>query len=103
MPQAKPPVPPVPPAPVTPAEQRFIKVTVKRFFGEDAVVRNYGPDPKRLRLHVETKKADGLKRYDCLGVLMTRIERDQISLDVTKRGTRIFGSAKIAYRQGVVL
>jgi hypothetical protein len=103
MPQAKPPIPPVPPAPVTPAEQRFIKATVRRFYGEGAIVRNFGPDPKRLCLHVETEKADGLKQYDCLGVLMTRIKRDQISLDVTNRGARAFGNAKIAYRQGVVL
>ncbi len=34
---------------------------------------------------------------------MTRIEREQISLDVTRRGTRIFGDAKLAYRQGVIL
>lgn len=103
MPQAKPPIAPVPPAPVTAAEKRFIKATIKRFYGADAIVRNFGPDPKRLCLHVEAGKPNGLERYDCLGVLMTRIKRDQISLDITKRGARIFGTAKIAYRQGIVL
>jgi hypothetical protein len=103
MPAAKPPSPAVPPAPVTPEERDFIKATVRRFFGESAIVRNYGPDPKQLLLHVETEKADGAERYDCLGILMTRIVRDQISLDVTRRGTRIFGGARVAYRQGTIL
>ena len=81
----------------------FIKETVLRFFGDDAVVRNFGPDPKRLLLHVETSRGDGLVKDDCIGVLNCRIERDQISLTVTKRGTRVWGSAKVAYRQGVII
>ena len=44
-----------------------------------------------------------MRKYDCLGVLLTRIDRRQISLEVTKRGTKIRGSAKLAYRQGVIL
>lgn len=43
-----------------------------------------------------------MAEYDCLGALMTRIDRDQISLDVTRRGARVFGNAKLAYRQGVI-
>ncbi len=73
------------------------------FFGEDAVVRSYGPDPARLALHVETSRDVGMAEYDCLGELMTRIDRDQISLDVTRRGTRVFGNAKLAYWQGTIL
>ena len=91
------------PAPITNAEQRFIKEVINRFYGEAAVVRNYGPDPTRLELHVEMDIEPDMRRYDCLGVLMTRIEREQISLDVTKRGTRVRGNVKLAYRQGVVL
>ena len=82
---------------------RFIRRTVKRFYGDNAVVRNYGPDPRRLLLHVETDIAPGMERYDCLGVLMCAIDRDEIDLAVTKRGRRILGKAKIAYRQGVIL
>ena len=103
MPAAQPPIPPAFPAPIDDVEARFITETVKRFFGDDAIVRNYGPDPARLALHVETSRDIGMAEYDCLGELMTRIDRDQISLDVTRRGTRIFGNAKLAYRQGTIL
>lgn len=103
MPAADPPITPLPPAPIDDDEVRFITDTIKRFFGDDAVVRNYGPDPSRLALHVETSQDIGMAEYDCLGELMTRIDRDQISLDVTRRGTRVFGNAKLAYRQGVIL
>jgi hypothetical protein len=103
MPQSRPAAPPVPPAPLDLGEARFIRETVKRFYGDNAVVRNYGPDPSRLSLHVETDIEPGMERYDCLGVLMCEINRDEISLEVTKRGRRIFGHAKIAYRQGKVL
>ncbi len=76
---------------------------MEHFYGNDAIVRNFGPDPKRLDLHVETDKAEGMDFYDCVGVLMTRIARDQNNLTVTTRGQRIFGFAKLAYRQGVIL
>lgn len=75
---------------------------VRRFYGHDAVVRSFGPDADRLELHVETDAADDMRKYDCLGVLLTRIDR-QVSLEVTKRRTKLHGSAKLAYRQGVVL
>jgi hypothetical protein len=103
MPVAKSQIPPEMPAPIAQGEADFVKATVKRFYGESAIVRSWSPDPKHMRLHVESDEADGIKRYDCLGVLLTRIERDQISLDVTQRGSRVSGNAKIAYRQGVVL
>ncbi|MFC5323974.1 hypothetical protein [Bradyrhizobium oligotrophicum] len=80
-----------------------IKDTIKRFYGDDAIVRNFGPDPARLQLYVETSRDIGAARYDCLGVLMNRIDRDQIALEVTRRGTRIYGHGKLAYRQGVAL
>ncbi len=44
-----------------------------------------------------------MRKYDCLGVLLTRIDRRQVSLEVTKRGAKVCGTAKLAYRQGVVL
>lgn len=103
MPPAKLAQPPRFPAPVTADEASFIKQTIHRFYGEDAVVRNYGPDPSRLALHIETEGEPGMELYDCMGVLMTRIERDQIHLEATKRGNKIRGNAKLAYRQGVVL
>ena len=103
MPQAKSPLEAVPPAPLTPAEAAFIKETVHRFYGNDAVVRNYGPDPRRLHLHVETDVEPGMQVHDCLGVLMCELPRDYIGLEVTKRGRRIRGNAKIAYRQGEII
>lgn len=103
MPQARPPTEPKPPAPLTRDEAEFIRQTVRRFYGDDAVIRNYGPDPKRLELHVGTNVEPGSKMYDCVGILMCKIARDQISLEVTKRGRRVRGSAKIAYRQGEVI
>lgn len=103
MPAAKPRCPPTPPAPLSDEEVVFIRDTIKRFYGDDAIVRNFGPDPARLALHVETSRDIGMATYDCLGILMTRIDRARIALEVTRRGTRIHGRAKLAYRQGVVL
>lgn len=102
MPAAKPPKPLQHPAPITAEEARFITATVRRFYGSDAVVRSYSPDPAKLCLHVETSIEPGMEKYDCMGVLFTRIE-DQITFDVTKRGAKVRGSAKIAYRQGEIL
>jgi hypothetical protein len=86
-----------------PREAEFIKEIVRRFYGPDAVVRTYGPDPANLKLHVETGTEPGLEQYDCAGVLFARINREKIAFEVTKRGTKPRGQAKIAYRQGVVL
>lgn len=103
MPVASPPAPPRTPAPLREGEREFIKETVERFYGRDAVVRNFGPDPDRLELHVETDADSDMRKYDCLGVLLTRIDRGQIGLEITKRGAKAHGSAKLAYRQGVIL
>src|SRR5271170_2449909 len=103
MPQARPRMEPLPPAPLSQAEGAYIKQTVRRFYGDDAIIRNYGPDPQRLHLHVETNMEPGMERHECLGLLMCEIVRDQISLEVTKRGSRVRGDAKIAYRQGDVI
>lgn len=86
-----------------PDEARFVRETIKRFYGDNAVIRNYGPDPKRLLLHVETDIEPGMEEHDCLGLLLCEIDRDQISLAVTKRGRRIGGEARVAYRQGEIL
>jgi hypothetical protein len=91
------------PAPLTPAEALLIKQTVREYYGDDAIVRNYGLDPKRLQLHVETVNEPGMEQHECLGILMCEIIRDQISMEVTKRGTRIRGNTKLAYRQGEVI
>ncbi|PSJ43444.1 hypothetical protein C7I55_03550 [Sphingomonas deserti] len=103
MPVAQPPLPAENPAPIGPEDARFIKETVARFYGPDAVVRSYGPEPRRLKLHVEIRGEPGMERYDCAGVLYARLDREQIALEVTKHGTAPRGEAKIAYRQGVIL
>ena len=103
MPQARPQIEPVPPAPLNSGEAEYIRQIVRRFYGDDAVIRNYGPDPKQLELHVETNAAPGMEQHECLGFLMCEIVRDQISLEVTKRGQRVRGNAKIALRQGEVI
>jgi hypothetical protein len=103
MPVAKPPLPIEPPAPLEPGEAEFIKETVTRFYGPEAVVRTYGPDPANLKLHVETGVEPGMEQYDCAGVIYARLNREQIGFEVTKRGTKPRAEAKIAYRQGVIL
>jgi hypothetical protein len=103
MPVAKQPLPPKEPAPISSGEADYIRQCVRKYYGDDAVIRNYGPDPRRLELHVETDTEPGMERHECLGLLMCDINRDYIGLEVTKRGSRIRGSAKIAYRQGQIL
>lgn len=49
----------------------------------------------------ELRSASARKRMASL--LMCEIDRDYVSLEITKRGSRVRGSAKIAYRQGDVL
>lgn len=102
MPKAKPPMPPEQPWPLPDDEADFIRETVERVLGSDTVVRSFGTDPSSLVLHVETSGGVGLELDDCKGHLMCRIERP-IYLVATKRGRRIYGAAKIAYRQGVIL
>jgi hypothetical protein len=104
MPQARPPLEPFAPFPVEEGEAIFIKNAVRRFYGEDAVVRSFGPDRDHVMLHVEASRLpEGFGYHDCLGIIYTGIDRSSISLCVTKRGQRIRGQAKIAYRQGIVL
>lgn len=102
MPAASPPIPAKEPAPLQEEERTFIKEAVRRFYGAGAIIRAYGPDPSRLDLHVETDAQPDMRKYDCLGVMMTRIDRP-ISLEVTTRGTKARGDAKLAYRQGFIL
>lgn len=101
MPPARTQSTPVDPAPLTNEEATFIRDTMSRFFGPEIVLRNFGSDPTRIAIHVETDREVGMEKYDCMGVLMTRIDRP-ISVDVTRRGTRVYGNAKLAYRQGVI-
>lgn len=102
MPVASPPVPPKKPAALRKDEVEFIKEAVACFYGIDAVIRNFGPDANCLQLHIETDAENDMRKYDCLGILLTRIDR-QINLEVTKRGARVRGNAKLAYRQGIIL
>lgn len=103
MPQAKPPTPPRSPAALSDTEAAFIKAAVGRIFGEDAVVRNYGPNPTELRLHVEAVDVQEPRVSELLGLLYARIDRDRVGVGFSKRGSRVTGDNKIAYRQGVVL
>ncbi len=101
MPIARPQAPPIAPIPLTGEEVRFISETIRQFLGEDVVLRNFSGDSERIAIHVETDREVGMEKYDCLGVLMTRVDRP-IGIEVTRRGTRVRGDAKIAYRQGVI-
>jgi len=102
MPVADPKLPPAPPPPLSENEAAFIKATIARFYGKGAVVRSFGNDPSRIDIHVEADSSDQMMRFDCLGILVTRIERT-IGLTVTKRGSWRVGKAKLAYRQGVII
>ena len=103
MPAAKPPLPIERPAPIRPDEAEFIRATVSRFYGPDAVVRTYRPDPAHLKIHAEVSGEPGMKRYDCAGMLLAHLEREHIGFIVTARGTKPRAGAKVAYRQGVIL
>jgi hypothetical protein len=103
MPQAKPPVPLEKPAPIPSEVVAIIKCAVADIYGDDAVIRNYGPDPSKLWLHVEIGKSPGMEEYDLAGQLLAKIDRREIRVTVTKRAARRYGEAKIAYRQGIIL
>ncbi len=103
MPQAQPPASPKTPASLTEAEVTFVNGEVQRIFGSDAVVRNCGPDPAQLWLHVEADDIEQSQKDELLGLLYACVDRDRIGVDFTRRGARVSGSTKIAYRQGVVL
>lgn len=102
MPKAHPPLPLEPPAPLSAEEERYILKTIGAYYGDDAVVRNWGPDPHHLMLHVESDRDIGLDRHECLGLLMCEIIRDQISLEASRPSGR-WKRHKVAYRQGVIL
>lgn len=103
MPHAKPPAPARTPAPLSDAEASLIRAAVLRIFGQDAVVRNCGPDAAVLWLHVEAEDVEEPRVSELLGLLYARIDRHRIGVGFTKRGTRVTGDTKIAYRQGIVL
>ncbi len=98
MPQAE---PPTPPCKLAQEQASFVRESAQRIFGSDVVLRNYGTDPKALRIHVEADACD-LAVTDFIGVLITRLDHIP-SVSVTKRGARARGDAKVAYRQGDVL
>ena len=103
MPQASPKSEPVAPGRVSETEAEYIRRIIHRYYGKGAVIRNWGPDPKHLLLHVETDRAPQMEKDECLGFLMCEIVRDSIELDVLKRGTKVRGNHKLAYRQGVIV
>ena len=105
MPIARPPLKPCPPVPLSDEEATFIKATIKCWYGKDVVIRSLSADRDRADIHVEAH--DLLSDVDicnCIGVLYTRIDRRKgVGLYQTKRGGRVGGAAKIAYRQGVIV
>jgi len=101
MPAASQPSPAIAPIPLSADEASIIKDSVLQFFGESAVLRNFSSSPSRIDIHVETDRDIGMAKYDCLGVILTHLDRP-IGLEVTRRGMRIRGTAKLAYRNGVI-
>lgn len=61
----------------------------------------FSGDPERIDLHVETEREFSMEMYDCLSVLMTRIDCP-VAIEVRRRATRVRGNAKLAYRQGII-
>lgn len=102
MPAAKPPISAQKPCELQDELTSFIRDWARQFYGADAIVRNYGTDPKSLRIHVETSNRDSLTRYDLLGALLTRLEHTP-HIEITLRGSKARGDAKIAYRQGQII
>lgn len=83
--------------------------TIKRFYGEDAIVRSYGADAGEIKLHVEAnQQLETMEYADCMGSLLCRINCERIHLISTKRrlttrGYESTGRPKIAYREGVII
>lgn len=102
MPPARPPVAPQKPCVLSAELSDFIRCSAKRVFGEGASVRNYGTNADALRIHIEADGFHPLKSNELAGVLMTRLDHVP-HIEVTQRGIRPRGDAKIAYRQGQVL
>jgi hypothetical protein len=103
MPVAKPPLAAQYSASLPAEDVAIIKRAVADVYGDDAVIRSYGPDPSTLWLHVETAHAPSMEQYDLAGQLLAKVDRHEIRVTVTKRASRRYGEAKIAYRQGVIL
>ena len=102
MPQARPAQPPKVPCQLPGSLVAFIKNVAIETFGSDVVVRNYGTDIGAWRLHVEVGADTGMGPAVFIGQLLTRIDHIPL-VEVTVRGQRPKGDAKIAYRQGVIL
>jgi hypothetical protein len=104
MPPSKTARPPVPPHPLSNEEVSVIRETIKQFYGAAAIVRNFGPDRQRLKLHVELQARPPIFARDkVLGLLNRDIARDRIDLIESIYGEPVRGEAKIAYRQGVIV
>jgi hypothetical protein len=102
MPIAKAPLPPQQSCELSAELAARISAAVAKVFGPNAIVRNYGTNPGALRIHVETELDDPLRSYDLLGILLTFLDQ-RPHVEVTVRGMKPRGDAKIAYRQGLLL
>ncbi|MBF9150760.1 hypothetical protein [Novosphingobium jiangmenense] len=101
MPVASPAQPPETPVELRPEIKSFIKQAAENVFGGDVVVRHYGTD-STWRIHVEIESCAGLDREAFIGILLTQANHFP-HVEITKRGSKPKGDAKIAYRQGVIL
>ena len=102
MPVADDPIPPRTPARLPGELAQFVKLSAGRIFGNDAVVRSYGVSQDALRVHVEHSGDTSFGREELIGELVTRLDHIP-HVEITRRGTKVTGDAKIAYRQGYIL
>ena len=78
------PIPAECPAPIEPGEAIFIKEMVVKFYGPDAVVRNFGPDPRHLKLHGAYRESPAAHANYGLGIRF-RPNRQRVSRAAPQR------------------
>ncbi len=66
------------------------------------MVRSYGEDAARLELHVECSAKPPFGQAEMIGRLLTRLDHLP-TVEVTRRGSRVTGKARIAYREGQII
>jgi hypothetical protein len=84
-------------------KRSFNEKVIERLYGPYAIVRSHRLHSKQLELHVDINANPSIEKYDCLRVLLTRIDRDRVGLKISKCGTKARGGSKLAYRQGIIL
>jgi hypothetical protein len=102
MPESKGPLPQRTPARLPEELAVFVRDAAQSVFGKDAVVRSFGEDVSRLEIHVECSCKPASALAELIGQLLTRLDH-MPSIAMTRRGTRVSGKARIAYRDGLIL